>query len=69
MVNKLRTQNYREEQKTNHSHVPSDGESGDEKWLLGFNEKGGDAFLKDVRAAVEDIGNQHENVEFGFRIK
>ena len=26
-------------------------------------------FLKDVRLVVEDIGNQHEKSEFGFRIK
>ena len=25
--------------------------------------------MKDVRVVVEDIGNQHEDVEFGFRIK
>ena len=37
--------------------------------MLGFDEKGGDGFLKDVKVVVEDIGNQHENVEFGFRIK
>ena len=50
-------------------HVPSDSESEDEQWFLGFNEKGGDVFLKDVRVVVEDIGYQHENVKFGFRIK
>ena len=27
------------------------------------------AFLKDVRVIVEEIGNWYENVEFGFRIK
>ena len=32
-----------------HVHVPSDSKSEDEQWLLGFNEKGGGAFLKDVR--------------------
>ena len=52
-----------------HGHVPNDSESEDEQWFLGFDEKGGDIFLKDVRVIVEDIGNQHENVEFGFRIK
>ena len=30
--------------------------------------KGGDIFLKDLRVVVE-IGNQHENNDFGFRIK
>ena len=25
--------------------------------------------MKDVRVVEEDIGNQHEDVEFGFRIK
>ena len=52
-----------------HGHTPSDSKSEDEQWFLGFNEKGGDAFLKDVRVVVEDIGNQHENVELAFRIK
>ena len=27
------------------------------------------AFLKDVRVIVEEIGNRYENAEFGFRIK
>ena len=40
-----------------HGHVPNDSESEDEQWFLGFDEKGG------------DVGNRHENVEFGFRIK
>ena len=52
-----------------HGHVPNDSESEDEQWFLEFDEKGGDVFLKDVRVIVEDIGNRHENVEFGFRIK
>ena len=52
-----------------HSCVPNDSESEDEQWYLGFNKKGGDVFLKDVRVVVEDIGNCIENVEFGFRIK
>ena len=30
--------------------------------------KRGDVSLKYVRVVVEDIGNQNENVEFGFRI-
>ena len=38
------------------------------KMSNGFNEKGGDVFLTDVRV-VGDIGNRHENVNFGFRIK
>ena len=50
-------------------HVPKDSEREDEQWFLGFDKKGGDLFLKDVRVVVEDIGNQHENVEFGFKIK
>ena len=52
-----------------HVHVPNDSKSEDEQWLLGFDEKGGDVFLKDVRVVVEEIGNRHENAEFGFRIK
>ena len=52
-----------------HGHVPNDSESEDQQWFLGFNEKGEDVFLKDVRVVVEDIGNRHENVEFDFRIK
>ena len=28
-----------------------------------------DVFLKYIRVVVEDNGNQHENVEFGFRIR
>ena len=52
-----------------HGHVPNDSESEDKQWFLGFDEKGGDVFLKDVRMVVEDIVNRHENVEFGFRIK
>ena len=39
-----------------YGHVPNDSESEDEQWFLGFDEKGGDVFLKDVRVAVEDIG-------------
>ena len=50
-------------------HVPSDSESEDEQWFLGFNGKGGGIFLKDIRVVVEDIGNRHENVEFSSRIK
>ena len=52
-----------------YGHVPNDSESEDEQWFLGFNEKGGYICLKDVRVVVEDIGNQHENVMFGLRIK
>ena len=52
-----------------HGVVSNDSESEDEQWLLGFDEKGGDVFRKDLRVAVEDIGNRHENAEFGFRIK
>ena len=48
---------------------PNDSKSEDEQWFLGFNEKGGDVFLKDVRVVVEEIGNRHESVEVGFRIK
>ena len=40
-----------------HSYVLNDSESEDEQWFLGFDEKGGDVFLKDVRVVVEDIGN------------
>ena len=50
-------------------NVPNDSESEDEQWFSDFDEKGGDVFLNDVRVVVEDIGNRHENVEFGFRIK
>ena len=52
-----------------HGHIPSDTKSKDEQRFLGFNEKGGDVFLNDVREVVEDIGNQYGNVEFGFKIK
>ena len=48
---------------------PNDSKSEDEQWFLGFNEKSGDVFLKDVRVVVEEIGNRHESVEVGFRIK
>ena len=52
-----------------HGHVPSDSEGEDEERFLGFDEKGEEVFLKDVRVVVEDIGKRYENVEFGFRIK
>ena len=52
-----------------HGHVLNDSESEVEQWFLGFHEKDEDAFLKDVRVVAEGIGNQHENVKFGFRIK
>ena len=42
-----------------HSHVPNDSDSEDEQYFLGFNEKDGDVFLKNVRAVVEDIGDRH----------
>ena len=50
-------------------HAPDGIKSEDEQWFLGLDKKGGDVCLKDVRVVVEDISNQHENVEFGFRIK
>ena len=40
-----------------HGHVPNDSEKEDKQWLLGFDEKGGDVFLKGVRVVVEGIGN------------
>ena len=52
-----------------HSHVLNDSESENEQCFLGFSEKGGDVFLKNVRVVVEDIGNRHKNVVLGFRIK
>ena len=52
-----------------HGHVPNDSKSKDEQWLLYFDENGRFVFLKDVRVVVEDTGNQHENVECGFKIK
>ena len=36
---------------------------------MDIGEKGGDTFLKDVRVLVEDIGNRHVKVEFGFSIQ
>ena len=30
----------------------------DEQWFLGFDEKGGDVFLKDVKVVVENIGKR-----------
>ena len=50
-------------------HLQNNSENEEMQWFLGFAEKGGDVFLKDVRMVVEDIGNQHENVEFGLKIK
>ena len=52
-----------------HGHVPNDSESEDEHWFLDFDEKGANLFLKEFRVVVEDIDNQHKNLEFGFRIK
>ena len=34
-----------------------------------YHVQGRDVFLQDVRVVVEDIGNHHENSEFGIRIK
>ena len=71
MVNKIRTwrNTERNRRRTTWSYLPNDNESEVEHWFLGFSEKGGDVFLKDVRVVAENIGNRHENVEFGFRIK
>ena len=48
-----------------HGHVPSDSKSEDEQWFLGFNEKGGDVFLKD-RVVVEDTGDRHIFLKLAF---
>ena len=37
-----------------HGHVPNNSESEDEQWLLGFDEKGGDVFLKGVAVVAKD---------------
>ena len=37
-----------------HGHVPNNSESEDEQWLLGFDEKGGDVFLKEVAVVAKD---------------
>ena len=52
-----------------HGHLTNDSKSEDQQWFLGFDENGGNVCLKDVIVLVEDIGNRHENVEFGLRIK
>ena len=54
-----------------HGHVASHNESEDEQWFLAFNERGRHVFLKHVveREVVEDIGNRHGNIEFGFKDK
>ena len=52
-----------------HSHVLNNSKSENEQCFLAFRKKGGDVFLKNVRVVVEDIGNRHENVVLGFRIK
>ena len=52
-----------------HGHLTNDSKSEDQQWFLGFDENGGNVCLKDVIVVVEDIGNRHENVEFGLRIK
>ena len=31
-----------------HGHVPNDGESEEDQWFFGFDEKGGDVFVKYV---------------------
>ena len=70
MFNKLGTwRNTEKNRRRTHGHVQSDSESEDEQWFLGFDENGGDVFLRDVRVVVQDIGNRHKNGEFGFRIK
>ena len=68
MIKELK-QIQRKIEEEQHCLVPSGSESEDEHWFLGFNEKGRDVYRKDVRMVLEDIGNQHENVELGFRIK
>ena len=63
MVNEIGTWKIGRIEDEPHGYVPK---------FWGFNEKGGDVFLKDVRVVVEDIGNilsSWENVDFGFRIK
>ena len=60
MVNEIGTWKIGRIEDEPHGYVPK---------FWGFNEKGGDVFLKDVRVVVEDIGNWHENIKFGFRIK
>ena len=52
-----------------HGNLTNDSKSEDQQWFLGFDENGGNVCLKDVIVVVEDIGNRHENVEFGLRIK
>ena len=52
-----------------HGHLTNDSKSEDQQWFLGFDENGGNVCLKDVIVVVEDIGNRHENVEFGLRNK
>ena len=52
-----------------HGHIPNDSKNEGEQWFLGFNRKGSEVFLKDVRVFAQNIGNRNENVEFGFRIK
>ena len=35
------------------SHLKNNSENEEKQWFLGFAEKGGDVFLKDVRMVVE----------------
>ena len=66
MFNKLGTwRNTEKNRRRTHGHVKSDSESEDEQWFLGFDGNGGDVFLRDVRAVVQDIANRHKNGEFG----
>ena len=51
-----------------HDHIPNESKSEDGQWFFGFNEKGGNVLVKDVRLVVEDI-SRHKNVEFSFKIK
>ena len=36
------------------SHLKNNSENKEKQWFLGFAEKGGDVFLKDVRMVVEE---------------
>ena len=45
-----------------HGHVQKDSQSEEEHWFLGFDENGGDVFLKDTRVVTEDIGDPHERM-------
>ena len=52
-----------------HGVVQNDSESEDEQWLLGFDEKRWRCISERSYRVVLEIGNQHENNDFGFRIK